>query len=268
MVNMFTTVAIPSQHRQSPCNREITWQQMDTQSFLRLKATAKKPSFANPEIMQVCELHLFEARRQTLLEMPEGLRYADEDQVFAPGQTRCTAARSGGRCRSAMAPNSVLAPFCHYHLCNGGRHHTTQIEIMTDYDIEHLHWFNQARAAELSEQASQIQRLSARVNIQLPGVARDIRLLTSDHARAREAAENLAQWLYRRANDYDNDMPQQERFPGNDALYYQRENLRRVRRAVERLQQVERDLATSIRVMEHAHVIEYIELESESDEDL
>ena len=93
-----------SASRQSPCNREITWQQMDTQSFLRLKATAKKPSFANPEIMQVCELHLFEARRQTLLEMPEGLRYADEDQVFAPGQTRCMAARSGGRCRSAMAP--------------------------------------------------------------------------------------------------------------------------------------------------------------------
>ena len=59
-----------------------------------------------------------------------------------------------------------------------------------------------------------------------------------------------------------------ERYPGNDALYFQRENLRRVRRAVERLQQVERDLANAVRVMEHAHVIEYIALESESDEDL
>ena len=123
-----------------------------------------------------------------------------------------------------MASNSVLAPFCHFHLCNGGRHHTTQIEIMTDYDIEHLHWFNQARAAELSEQAEQIQRLSARVNIQLPGVARDIRLLTSDHAQARGGAEDLAQWHYRRANDYENDMPPRrvpmERYPGNDALFF------------------------------------------------
>ena len=100
-------------------------------------------------------------------------------------------------------------------------------------------------------------------------MARDIRLLTSDHAQAREAAEDLAQWHYRRAGDYENDMPAPtRRYPGNDALYYQRENLRRVRRAVERLQQVERDLANSVRVMEHAHVIEYIALESESDEDL
>ena len=63
-----------------------------------------------------------------------------------------------------------------------------------------------------------------------------------------------------------------EGYPGNGALYYQRENLRRVRRAVERLQQLERDLENAFRYMRYAHenviITEAIEQENESDDDL
>ena len=57
-----------------------------------------------------------------------------------------------------------------------------------------------------------------------------------------------------------------ERYPGKVALYYQRENLQRVRRAVERLQQVHSDLENAFRYT--TRLIEAIEQESESDEDL
>ena len=230
---------------------------MDTQSFLRLKATAKKPSFANPEIMQVCKLHLFEARRRTLLEMPEGLRYADEGEVFAPGQTRCMAARSGGRCRSAMASNSVLSPFCHYHLCRGGRHRSTLYPILTDYELGQDHMKNQRQAAQLQDQAQDIQTLFQQVGFHIPQLDADIRELNLVHDQGEEAVDHWVDLHERRAREHRLDAEHRARehdlgWAGTDAIIFQRRLLSGVRRVRARLEGMEQDIHNAAHYMRQA----------------
>ena len=118
---------------------------MDTRSTLRLQAACHGQAFRQLDYYTYT-LYFVQAREAALLAMPEvrGSPQAIPDRL----PMRCRAGRTRGRCRGTVAGNSVTAPFCKFHLCNGGRlHDHFWTAIMTDVDFEEEH-VNNRNAAE------------------------------------------------------------------------------------------------------------------------
>ena len=93
---------------------------MDTRSTLRLQAACHGQAFRQLDYYTYT-LYFVQAREAALLAMPEvrGSPQAIPDRR----PMRCRAGRTRGRCRGTVAGNSVTAPFCKFHLCNGGHLH-------------------------------------------------------------------------------------------------------------------------------------------------
>ena len=120
---------------------------MGTRNTLRLQATCNGPAFRQID-KYTYALYVVQAREAALLAMPEvqGSLHTIPDRL---NPLRCRAARSGGRCRGTVVANSVTAPFCKFHLCNGGHlhDHFWSVAIMTDVDFEEEH-INNRNAAQ------------------------------------------------------------------------------------------------------------------------
>ena len=130
---------------------------MDTRSTLRLQAACHGQAFRQLDYYTYT-LYVVQAREAALLAMPEvqGSPQTIPDRL----PMRCRAGRTRGRCRGTVAGNSVTAPFCKFHLCNGGRlHDHFWTAIMTDVDFEEEHINNRNAAEAIRRVADTIDAL-------------------------------------------------------------------------------------------------------------